>query len=165
METYVQGLRYTDAATARLLEQLSVWKEEVLVVFWGDHLPGVYPAGFLNGHEREKLETPFFIWANFTLENRDYGTRSPMLLPSLVSGLAGLPATPYDRFLADFQQQIHGVHFRFLVDARDELVLPEALDFRSRNLLEELKLLQYDTMLGGGFARRSGFFSSGAADS
>jgi len=158
LETYVQGLRYTDEATASFLEKLGRRGDEVLVVFWGDHLPGVYPGGFIRDKKRSRYETPFFIWSNRQLPHAAFGTRSPMLLPTLASGLAGLPPTPFDLLLRELDLELHGIHERFCVDARDMTVPPDSLSPRAAELLGRLRMIQYDALLGEHYAEKAGFF-------
>lgn len=43
IETYTKGLSYTDQATAEFLNQLNHIDRPITVVFYGDHLPGIYP--------------------------------------------------------------------------------------------------------------------------
>ena len=160
VETYARGIHRTDRDTAEFLERLAGYPEDVMVVFWGDHLPGVYPEGFIKENIRLRYETPFFLWANFPLTPAQLGTRSPMMLPALLAEAAGLPATPHDMLLQAVQRELHGIHERFLVDAEDRVISREGMPPQAASLLEQLRIIQYDAMLGGRYADAAGFFQS-----
>ena len=65
IETYAQGVKYTDEATADFLQELDKLNKPVTVVFYGDHLPGVYSTA--SADEKNSLAlhlTDYFIWSN-----------------------------------------------------------------------------------------------------
>lgn len=64
IETYVQGLKYTDEANRYLIKQLSKMKQNISVVFYGDHLPGIYTHLNFQKYGVKAHETPYFIWSN-----------------------------------------------------------------------------------------------------
>ncbi len=60
---YARGLRRTDQAVAGFLDDLRQLPEPTVVVLYGDHLPGVYPASIKELNQGTSLyRTPFFIW-------------------------------------------------------------------------------------------------------
>ena len=63
---YARGLTISDDALDEFLARLRTLPEKTAVVFFGDHLPGIYPSE-IAGRNGERLmhETPFFIWKNF----------------------------------------------------------------------------------------------------
>jgi phosphoglycerol transferase MdoB-like AlkP superfamily enzyme len=63
---YLRGLRHSDQAVENLVHRLSRSKEGTLVVFYGDHLPSVYPQSVIEENSwRVRHQTPFFVWADF----------------------------------------------------------------------------------------------------
>lgn len=42
IDTYTKGLKITDQATADFLNQLNTINKPITVIFYGDHLPGIY---------------------------------------------------------------------------------------------------------------------------
>ena len=65
---YGRGLEYTDRALKAFLDRLDDFDEDTVVVFYGDHLPAIWPDSVYepNGYLRMR-ETPYFYWANFDL--------------------------------------------------------------------------------------------------
>ena len=65
INTYSRGLQYTDVATREFLADLDELDEPTTVIWYGDHLPGIYaneidqPNYALTMHE-----TDYFIWSN-----------------------------------------------------------------------------------------------------
>ena len=60
---YVAGIHYTDQAVAKFIRQLDRVKKPVTVVFYGDHLPGIYPQNFTK-YGLQLHETDYFIYSN-----------------------------------------------------------------------------------------------------
>lgn len=65
IETYAKGVNYTDKATQAFLNDLDSINKPVTVVFYGDHLPGIYSTA--SDDENNSLDlhlTDYFIWSN-----------------------------------------------------------------------------------------------------
>ncbi len=65
IETYAKGVSYTDKATQSFLNDLDSIDKPVTVVFYGDHLPGIYSTA--SDDENNSLDlhlTDYFIWSN-----------------------------------------------------------------------------------------------------
>lgn len=69
-EYYVNQLKEMDDFISELIRELSSYPEEVVVVFFGDHLPSI-------GFTKEDIiteslyQTEYVIWSNFQLEEKD----------------------------------------------------------------------------------------------
>lgn len=65
IQTYAKGVNYTDKATQQFLEGLDQLDKPVTVVFYGDHLPGIYTSASANSNNSLNLHlTDYFIWSN-----------------------------------------------------------------------------------------------------
>ena len=65
IETYAKGVSYTDKATQSFLNDLDSIDKPVTVVFYGDHLPGIYSTASDNENNSLDLHlTDYFIWSN-----------------------------------------------------------------------------------------------------
>ena len=65
MGGYARGQEYTDAALRDFLDELAAGDEPTVVVFYGDHYPGVLTDEvFLANPGLGHLETPMFIWSS-----------------------------------------------------------------------------------------------------
>ena len=66
LKYYINQLHEMDALIARLMEYFKNYDEPVVLVLYGDHLPGFnFSEDDLN--EGELLQTEYVIWSNFTL--------------------------------------------------------------------------------------------------
>ena len=62
---YARGLSHTDDALADFLAKLKRSKEKTVVVFYGDHLPGIYDSEIADQNPGLGMyTTPFFLWSS-----------------------------------------------------------------------------------------------------
>lgn len=71
---YLQTLHSSDAYLGEFLDNLEKSKEKTVVLFFGDHAPGVFPD--VHDNEDKTISdlshlTPYFIWSNFALVKKD----------------------------------------------------------------------------------------------
>jgi phosphoglycerol transferase MdoB-like AlkP superfamily enzyme len=152
LSAYARGINHSDRALKDFLTKLSASKEKTAVVFYGDHLPGIYPQDMYdeNGDVTMK-STPFFIWTNFTSEKVPTATlTSPIyFLPLLFAQMdAKVPA--YYALLTEMYQSIpameQGVRFNWAGD-------PLVEDTVDEQLLHDYRLVQYDLSVGNRYAQ------------
>ena len=63
VENYTMGIHYTDAAVDHFIKEISKLNRPITLVFYGDHLPGIYR----NSMKKDGLklhETDYFIYSN-----------------------------------------------------------------------------------------------------
>lgn len=116
---YLTLIHETDKATEHLINYLSTLDRETLVVFFGDHLPALNTALYEEIHggsfdtmdeQMRHYKVPFFIWANFDIEERTVECTSLSYLSALTFEVAGMELTPYQRFLQDVQEVIPAIN-------------------------------------------------------
>ena len=122
LTNYVNALYRTDAFIKELLDAFTLLDEPVVVVFYGDHLPAVgLDADMLK--DGNLYETQYVIWnnygADFTAENMEAYQLSANILEQM--GMEG------------------GVICRYHQTAADK---------HSKDYLEQLEILEYDTLYG-----------------
>lgn len=65
LDTYTKGLNYTDQSTLDFLNSLDDIDRPITVLFYGDHLPGIYSTAYSDKNNIIGLhETDYFIWSN-----------------------------------------------------------------------------------------------------
>lgn len=65
IQTYAKGFEYTDDATKELLDKLDAIDRPINLMFYGDHLPGIYSSATDDPNNSLALhETDWFIWSN-----------------------------------------------------------------------------------------------------
>jgi hypothetical protein len=145
---YLELIRTSDEALGYLIDELKTFDEKTVVVFWGDHLPGVY--GSLPDAEIKKWETPFFIYANFDTGEgsaRDLGALSPNNISPALFRTAGLKAPAFYYLVDEVRKADPTLTRRY----------PHKQPADSE-ALQEYELIQYDVMSGEGYSLKTGFF-------
>lgn len=152
---YARGLEHTDEALADFLDELGKGPEKTVVLFFGDHLPGIYGSSVKNENKGLALyRTPFFIWSNQPGHNvaRAVPTTSPAFFLPLLYDVADAPVPPYLALLGEVHQHVSAIQQGRLLDASGETVEEADLDPESAQLLADLRLVQFDFSIGGRLA-------------
>ncbi|HFI0351302.1 TPA: LTA synthase family protein [Streptococcus suis] len=111
---FLTSMKKTDQAFADLIKFFSIYKEPTVIVMYGDHQPSLsqeFYSRFMDENDPSaKYSTPFVIWANFDIKERESTTISPnYLVPYLMNILSesdyALPRTPYQQFLSNMQSE------------------------------------------------------------
>lgn len=112
---FLTSLKKTDEAFADLITYFSSYKEPTVIVMYGDHQPSLsqefYSQFVDESNPASKYSTPFVIWANFDINEREAITISPnYLVPYLMNILSeseyALPRSPYQQFVSDMQLEL-----------------------------------------------------------
>ena len=179
IRTYAKGVSLTDQATADFLNSLDSQSKPVTVVFYGDHLPGIY--GTASWDERNSLAlhlTDYFIWSNKAsdssgaqVSNSAYS--SPNFFQAQAAEHMGAKVSPFTAFLTELHEKISAIEPPVANQIQDWNRIPagqtnylnaqgqpmNARDFdrATRQLLNDYKLIQYDIMAGKHYLQGTGF--------
>jgi phosphoglycerol transferase MdoB-like AlkP superfamily enzyme len=116
LSNYLSLLKISDDELEKLVDYFSRQEEKTLLVFFGDHQPSdqvVEDIWRLNGKDPANLEladlqlryeVPFFIWANYDIEEKTGVDTSPNFLSCAVLEAAGLPYSDYHLFLQELSE-------------------------------------------------------------
>ncbi|NUR06522.1 MAG: LTA synthase family protein [Nocardioidaceae bacterium] len=161
---YLRGINHTDKETADFLTDLRRSPEKTVVLFYGDHLPAVWPDATQRASGvRAMHETPFFLWSNFGhLEPHRLPTTSPVYFFPLILDALQAPLPPYYVLLRDLYAEVPGLANDAYIDADDELVEPADLSPRARALLRDYQLVVYDLSVGHRYSESEMFYPDGA---
>lgn len=116
LDRYLSLVHYSDQAFEELITYFEKVEEPTIVVMFGDHLPSVEEGFYKEILGKEKSEyddmdyfklyrTPFVVWANYDIPEKNLGTISANYLSTLVSQVAGNELTPYQRYLASLYKE------------------------------------------------------------
>lgn len=134
LTSYARLLSITDQDTRAFLDQLKALDKKVTVVFYGDHLPGLYPESAFATDPSAQYKTDYFIWSNFETEDYHYELINSSDLNALMLETTKNKVSPYYALLTEV---LH----------KDRVGLAE----RDKELAEELRLVQYDLSAGKGY--------------
>lgn len=156
LEHYARGLRHSDNAMRGFVRRLEASEEKTVVVFYGDHLPPVWPRSALS--VRARHETPFFVLANFELSRSErLPTTSPIYFMNHVLRSTDAPVPAYYALLQRLEQQIPAMGQTMMIGPDDRRKAQDQLPARARRLLRDYRLVQYDLSVGDRYAEAGMF--------
>lgn len=176
VDTYAKGVSYTDQATMQFLTELNQMDRPITVIFYGDHLPGIYETASVDPANTVTLhETDYFIWSNdasqsarvkLSEETAAY-TSSNFFGAELAEHLSA-KVSLYLAFLTQLHHAIAAIGPASLGDgkhpsclnAQGQLIDTEQMTDSQRTLLHDYQLIQYDMSVGKGYLRETGFTSN-----
>lgn len=147
---YARGLEHTDVALADFLSDLEASDEKSVVLFYGDHLPGIYDAEVKNANDDGLglYETPFFVWSSEGNRRRPMPLTSPSFFLPLLYQVADAPVPPYLALLDRLHGRVSALQQGRIVTSDGAETPENSLDPRSEQLLDDLRLVQYDFSIG-----------------
>ena len=173
INTYTKGINWTDQETADFLNQLDQMDKPITVIFYGDHLPGIYDTADMNKNNKTVLhETDYFIWSNSA--SSSHGTKVNPTTTAYTSSNYFMPlaaehmnakVSPYLAMLTELQQEVpamsrvigtnggigQGKATYLDHDGNDIKVI--ALSAKAKELLKDYKLVQYDQTVGKNYLK------------
>ncbi|KOS67812.1 hypothetical protein AEA09_04075 [Lysinibacillus contaminans] len=161
IETYVQGLYYTDLATENFIKNIATIDKPITVLFFGDHLPsGVFER--FDGEREEDLpfyETDYFIYNNFETKTLDYPIVSPNVMGSIVHEQLNLQSTPYYVLMDELKKTLPVIRWgEYLLQSNEAFVLEDELPKSALELVEDYRMILYDINAGEQYAIKLGMF-------
>lgn len=156
VDQYLSLMKDSDEAFEYLLDYFRGSDEPTMIVLFGDHQPGVEDeffedvSGVLNSEMPRKdmmmwYETPFYVWTNYEMEEKEMGRLSSVYLGSHVLDLANVKITPYDAFLVNLSEQLPVVHFLGCYTPDDEFYLWKEAETGGHPFTEQL--MQYEMLV------------------
>lgn len=157
-EQFLDLMKESDLALEELITYYSQCEEPTLVVFFGDHQPPLTNAFYeeLYGKKLSERTTqevlqqyavPFFLWANYDIEERQDVVISPNFLGVLTAQTAGLPLTGYMEFLADLYEVMPAVTPVGFVTADGQFLKKSELSQEQQDWLWKYEVLNYCGMV------------------
>lgn len=159
LNKYLSLMYETDQDVASLLSELSQSDRKTIVVFWGDHQPNDYVVrpiykeyglDFDNQtyeQQQQRQKTPFFIWANYDIQEQTNVEISLNYLNILLFETAGLQLDEYQTFRKNLWQgqipMMNAVGYR---NDDGDLVEYDDAPEKIQNLLNEYQNIQYYRM-------------------
>lgn len=182
IETYAKGVSLSDKATAEFLDELDAIDKPITVVFYGDHLPGIYSTAGEDQNNSLALHlTDYFIWSNKASssqgtknENSDY--TSPNYFIAQAAEHMNAKVSPFLAFLTQMHEHVSAMEPPVVnniqgwsripegqpiyLDADGNPMVEDEMDAATRQLLEDYKLIQYDVTAGDGYLKDLGFMDA-----
>ena len=158
-EEYLSLMAASDQALKELITYFQKVKEPTLIVFFGDHQPSVEPElveelmgktpGEMDLQEvMQRYQVPFFIWANYDIEEDYYEAISANYLAALTMQTAGVEMSPYMHYLVNLQEQLPMIDSLCYRDNKLEYYR-FGEDRPEQALIDDYRVVQYNYLFGG----------------
>lgn len=155
-EQYLSLIHETDKAVEYLIEYFASIDRDVVIVFYGDHMPKVETAFYeeMNGgsfdtldEQKRKQMVPFFIWANYDIEEKEIPCSSINYLSTHVLEAAGIPLPPYQQFLKETESLIPAINAYgyYSLEKQGFAALEEAAG-AEKQAIHAYEILQYNSI-------------------
>ena len=181
IETYQKGVEITDQATQEFLNELDALDKPVTVVFYGDHLPGIYSSASEDGNNSLALHlTDYFIWSNKASSSQgnkasDAAYSSPNFFVAQAADHMNAKVSPYLAFLTEMHSKIAAMEPPVVNKVQGWDRIPEGqniylgqngnpmstddFDKETKQLLADYKLIQYDITAGKNYLKDTDFMT------
>lgn len=184
IEAYSAGVKRTDSATTAFLASIDKINRPITIIWYGDHLPGIYSAEMQNAQNLLTLhETNYFIWSNAAshkqgVKLKDAAYTSPNYLLAQGADQMNAKVSPYLALLTKLHQQIPAMEPPLNTSnwSTENQGKPVYIDLdgkeidkltnTQKELLNDYKLVTYDMTVGKNYLVKDGFLTApSAADS
>lgn len=181
IETYQKGVEITDQATQEFLNELDALDKPVTVVFYGDHLPGIYSSASEDDNNFLALHlTDYFIWSNKASSSQgnkasDAAYSSPNFFVAQAADHMNAKVSPYLAFLTEMHSKIAAMEppvvnkiqgwdripegQNIYLDQNGNPMSTDDFDKETKQLLADYKLIQYDITAGKNYLKDTDFMT------
>ena len=181
IETYQKGVEITDQATQEFLNELDALDKPVTVVFYGDHLPGIYSSASEDDNNSLALHlTDYFIWSNKVSGSQgnkasDAAYSSPNFFVAQAADHMNAEVSPYLAFLTEMHSKIAAMEppvvnkiqgwdripegQNIYLDQNGNPMSTDDFDKETKQLLADYKLIQYDITAGKNYLKNTDFMT------
>lgn len=175
--TYCKDLQYTDTATAEFLEQLNQIDRPITIIFYGDHLPGIYTTASQDENNTLALhEADYFIWSNQASASADTkltpqtsAYSSSNFFMDAAAEHMNAQVSPYLALLTNLRHSITaisriggttdwGTGEATFLNTDGNTIPVNTLTSEQQKLWNDYKLVQYDITVGEGYLYDTQFF-------
>lgn len=176
IETYIQGLHYTDQALQQWIKKLDQLDQPTTVVWYGDHLPGIYHGLPMGKFGVPLHETDYFIYSNAAArkinKNRLTGQHQlvgPNNFAAMALAQMDVKVSPYYALLTEVAEKIPATSLPTNGTSKNNSAHQGGTDFintkgkhvklnaKQKKLFHDYKLVQYDLTAGHHYLLKDSF--------
>ena len=141
VQAYLEGISRSDKAMKNFLSEIEKLNEKTIVVFWGDHWPGIYSEMFEKELNKNDIRrTPLFVYSNFKKEKQDLGTSSLIYNQILALNAFNSKLSPFQYLLSDLREKYPALTKQFV--KTDE----------KSDILKDFEMIEYDILSGNKYS-------------
>ncbi len=169
-ENFSRSINYTDNSTKEFLEKLDAIEKPITVVWYGDHLPGIYDGNDIYKYNVAEHETDYFVYSNkyardhgngtTKLTDKDTDVTDPNGFIPLALKQMDQKVTPYYALLTKVQEDVPAMaksidenSNNLYVGKNGVEVKDSQLTDKQNKIIHDYKLVQYDLTSGKGYSK------------
>lgn len=176
IETYIQGLHYTDQALKDWIHQLDELKQPTTVVWYGDHLPGIYHGLPMGKYGTQLHETDYFIYSNSAARKLNHNRltwQHQLVGPNNFAAMAlaqmDVKVSPYYALMTEIAEKVPATSLPTNGTAKNNSAHQGGIDFvsaqgkhvkltaKQKKLFHDYQLVQYDLTAGHHYLLKNSF--------
>ena len=154
VSNYFSLVKLTDEAVEKLIDYYENSDRDTVIVFFGDHQPnttignpilrmhGMDPENLSKEENTLRYKVPYFIWANYDIEEESGKEISANYLSGLMTEKAGIKQTPYQLFLKDLREEYPVISAVRTCDSKYLPANEDAEDIKKYNIIQYYKMFR-----------------------
>jgi phosphoglycerol transferase MdoB-like AlkP superfamily enzyme len=155
LNQYLTLAHNSDKALGELIDYFKSYDEPTVIVFFGDHQPNLsftrninedFTALTDNLSKDSKYVVPYFVWANYDIEQKDVPLSSPAYLSLIMKQVCNMPLTKLDVMREELMQSYPVLNARCAVDSDGNRVNVSDID---DELYNNYKIIEYGMTYDG----------------
>ena len=156
VEQYLSLLHYSDEALEYLISYIDSVDHKVIILFYGDHFPDL-DEGFYKDIQSKNIsvldegmlkhKVPFFIWANYDIQEQAVPLTSMNYLSVYLYEAAGLNLSNYQCFIKDSQKVIPAMNsLGYYSEKQDRFINYDEAEGKEKKAIQEYDILEYNCL-------------------
>lgn len=161
ISNYLQDVAYASEALKEFTDSLKQLPRRTLVVFWGDHLPGIYSEAIQEDNQGAALhETQFLIYdskGELSKKEQHAAITSPIYFGPQVFSQSGHGVTGFYQLLLTLEKELPAFEkgmYQIDGEWQKELKLSQ----KAQQVYDDYRLIQYDLVSGKQYSMKENFF-------
>lgn len=161
LENYLQDISYSSAALKQFTEELKNLSRRTLVVFWGDHLSGIYSDTIQAKNDKQTLhETQFLMFdskGKLEKQTTQDAITSPFYFAANLMEQTNQTTNGFYQLLLSLEQELPAFE-RELYYQNGQWYKEAQFNRSQQEIYDEYQLIQYDIVAGKQYSLADGFF-------
>ncbi|OTN77431.1 hypothetical protein A5886_002531 [Enterococcus sp. 8G7_MSG3316] len=159
LENYLQDVSYSSTALKAFISELSTLDRRTLVVFWGDHLPGIYSDTIKDQNDTATLhETQFLmVDSDGDFQQQDVEVTSPFYFAPTLIEESQQPTNGFYEMLLALQEELPAFETgQYYIGGQWQTQL--SLNKETQEIYDAYQMIQYDILQGNQYSLDTDLF-------
>lgn len=154
IDNYALDISYTSKALKQFIEDINKLDRQTIVVFWGDHLPSIYPDDIVEKNNPITTHlTEYLIYDTLSQGSHKEEVMSPFYFSSLITHFSSVEQTGFNALLLELQKVLPAFEKQmYYVNGKWEKEV--SFTKEERELYEDYQLMVYDLVSGKKYGQK-----------